>query len=149
MRQSHLLGLRHHLLSLASEVCLSPPLALPSEAIILDAQADVCGPALARVGTLCDQVPAKFRLPLTLEGAQSLASPSAISIDDGEQEAAPIERGASFSVGSPYADERHVDGVVGQQFILARPFTIGHGHVNSRSLNPNVNCWRLNKTIPL
>ena len=29
-------------------------------------------------------VPAKFRLPLALEGAQSLASPSAISIDDSE-----------------------------------------------------------------
>src|SRR6516162_6147515 len=116
MRQSHLLGLGHHLLSLASEVCLRPPLALPREAIILDAQADVCGPALVRVGAPCDHVPAKFRLPLALEGAQSLASPSAISIDDSEQEAAPIERGASSSVGSPYADERHVDGVVGQLF---------------------------------
>ncbi len=143
----HLLGLGHHLLSLASEVCLRPPLALPREAIILDAQADVCGPALVRVGAPCDHVPAKFRLPLALEGAQSLASPSAISIDDSEQEAAPIERGASFSVGSPYADERHVDGVVGQQFILARPFTIGHGHVPSRFLDPNVICWRLNQTI--
>src|SRR6516165_4652005 len=96
MRQSHLLGLGHHLLSLASEVCLRPPLALPREAIILDAQADVCGPALVRVGAPCDHVPAKFRLPLALEGAQSLASPSAISIDDSEQEAAPIERGASW-----------------------------------------------------
>jgi IS605 OrfB family transposase len=61
-----------------------------------------------------------------------------------EQEAAPIERGASPSVGSPYADERHVDGVVGQQFILACPFTIGHGHVPSRT---NVICWGLNQTI--
>src|ERR1700730_1221101 len=104
MRQSHLLGLGHHLLSQASEVCLRPPLALPREAIILDAQADVCGPALVRVGASCDHVPAKFRLPLALEGAQSLASPSAISIDDSEQEAAPIERGASSSIGSPYAD---------------------------------------------
>jgi hypothetical protein len=100
MRQSHLLGLGHHLLSLASEVCLRPPLALPREAIILDAQANVCGPALVRVGAPCDHVPAKFRLPLVLEGAQSLASPSAISIDDSEQEAAPIERGATSSVGS-------------------------------------------------
>jgi hypothetical protein len=132
MRQSHLLGLGHHLLSLASEVCLRPPLALPREAIILDAQADVCGPALVRVGAPRDHVPAKFRLPLALEGAQSLASPSAISIDDSEQEAAPIDRGASSSVGSPYADEGHVDGVVGQQSILVRPFTIGHGHVPSR-----------------
>src|SRR5262245_3810339 len=95
MRQSHLLGLGHHLLSLASEVCLRPPLALPREAIILDAQADVCGPALVRVRAPCDHVPAKFRLPLALEGARSLASPSAISIDDSEQEAAPIERGRS------------------------------------------------------
>src|SRR5262249_38155938 len=141
---SHLLGLGHHLLSLASEVCLRPPLALPREAIILDAQADVCGPALVRVGAPCDHVPAKFRLPLCREGAQSLASPSAISIDDSEQEAAPIERGASSSVGSPYADERHVDGVVGQQFILACPFTIGHGQVPSRT---NVICWGLNQTI--
>src|SRR5262249_23515433 len=141
MRQSHLLGLGHHLLSLASEVCLRPPLALPREAIILDVQADVCGPALVRVGAPCDHVPAKFRLPLALE---SLASPSAISIDDSEQEATPIERGASPSVGSPYADERHVDDVVGQQFSLARPFTIGHGHVPSRT---NVICWRLNQTI--
>src|SRR5262249_1993432 len=54
----------------------------------------------------------------------------------------PIERGASSSVGSPYADERHIDGVVGQQFILARPFTIGHEHVPC--LDPNVTCWRLN-----
>src|SRR5262252_9457219 len=138
MRQSRLLGLGHHLLSLASEVCLSPPLAIPREAIILDAQADVCGPALVRVGAPCDHVPAKFRLPLALEGAQSLASPSAISIDDREQEAAPIERGASSSVGSPYADERHVDGVVGQQFILARPFSVRHGYVPSRCLDPNV-----------
>src|SRR5215831_2080011 len=138
---AHLLGLGHHLLSLASEVCLSAPLALPREAIILDAQADVCGPALVRVGALCDHVPAKFRLPLALEGAQSLASSSAVSIDDSEQEAAPIERGASSSVGSPYADERHVDGVVGQQFILVRPFiTIGHGHVPFRCLDPNVTC---------
>src|SRR5262249_4397391 len=83
---------------------------------------------------------AEFRLPLALEGAQSLASPSAISIDDSEQEAAPIERGASSSVGSPYADERHVDGVVGQQFFLARPFIIGHGHVPSRCLDPSVIC---------
>ena len=87
MQQSHLLGLGHHLLSLASEVCLRPPLALPREAIILDAQADVCGPALVPVGAPCDHVPAKFRLRLALEGAQSLASPSAISIDDSEQEA--------------------------------------------------------------
>ena len=82
-----------------------------------------------------------------VEGAQSLASPSAISTDDSEQEAAPIERGASSSVGSPYADERHVDGVVGQQFILARPLTIGHGHVPSRCLDPNVTWWKLNQTI--
>ena len=142
MQQSHLLGLGHHLLSLASEVCLRPPLALPREAIIFDAQADVCGPALVRIRAPCDHVPAKFRLPLALEGAQSLASPSAISIDDSKQEATPIERGASSSVGSPYADERHIDGVVGQQFILARPFTIGHGHVPC--LDPNVTCWRLN-----
>src|SRR2546430_1500480 len=145
--QSHLLGLGHHLLSLASEVCLRPPLALPREVIILNAQADVCGPVLARVGAPCDHVPAEFRLALALEGAQSLASPSAISIDDSEQEAAPIERGATSSVGSPYADERHVDGVVGQQFILARPFTIGHGHVPSGCLDPNVTCWGLNQTI--
>ena len=147
MRQSHLLGLGHHLLSLAAEVCLRPPLALPREAIILDAQADVCGPALVRVGAPCDHIPAKFRLPFALEGAQSLASPSAISIDDSEQEAAPIKRGASSSVGSPYANERHVDGVVGQHFILARPFTIGHGRIPSRCLDPNVTCWRLNQTI--
>src|SRR5262245_40205190 len=147
MRQSHLLGLGHHLLSLASQVSLRLPLALSRDAIILDAQADVCCPALVLFGASCDHVPAKFRLPLALEGAQSLASPSAISIDDSEQEAAPIERGASSSVGSPYADERHVDGVVGQQFILARPFTIGHGHVPSRCLDPNVTCWRLNQTI--
>src|SRR5262249_3776452 len=146
MRESHLLGLGHHLLSLASEVCLSAPLALPREAIILDTQADVCGPALVRAGALCDHVPAKFRLPLALEGAQSLASPSAISIDDSEQEAAPIERGASSSVGSPYADETHGGGVVGQQFFLARPFIIGHRHVPSRCLDPNVICW-LNQTI--
>src|SRR5215471_10907199 len=56
MRQSHLLGLGHHLLSLASEVCLRPPLTLPREAIILDTQADVCGPALVRAGALCDHV---------------------------------------------------------------------------------------------
>src|SRR5262249_22718738 len=141
------LGLGHHLLSLASEVCLRPPLAVPREAIILDAQADVCSPALVRVGAPCDHVPAEFRLPLALEGAQSLASPSAISIDDSEQKAAPIERGASSSVGSPYADERHVDGVVGQQFFLARPFIIGHGHVPLRCLDPNVICCRLNQTI--
>jgi hypothetical protein len=147
MRQSHLLGLGHHLLSLASEVSLRPPPALPREAIILDAQADVCGPALVRVGALGDHVPAKFRLPLALEGAQSLASPSAISIDDSEQEAAPIERGASSSVGSPYADERRIDGVVGQQFFLARPFTIFHQLVPSRCLDPNVIRCRLNQTI--
>src|SRR5215510_6907441 len=101
MRQSHLLGLGHHLLSLASEVCLSPPLAVPREAIILDAQADVCGPALVRVGAPCDHVPAKFRLPLALEGSQSFASPSAINIHDIHQQAAPIEQGASSSVSSP------------------------------------------------
>src|SRR5215813_7987539 len=121
MRQSHLLGLGHHLLSLASEVCLRPPLALPREAIIFDAQADVCGPALVRVGAPCDHVPAKFRLPLALEGAQSLASPSAISIDDSEQEAAPIERGASSSVGSPYADERHVEARAASGHAVALP----------------------------
>src|SRR5215468_3548515 len=147
MRQSHLLGLGHHLLSLASEVCLRPPLAAPREAIIRDTQADVCGPALVRVGAPCDQVPAKFRLPLALEGAQSLASPSAISIDDSEQEAASVERGASSSIGSPYTDERHVDGVVGQQFFLARPFIIGHRHLPSRRLDSNVICCRLNQTI--
>src|SRR5258708_36685548 len=103
MRQSHLLGLGHHLLSLASEVCLRPPLALPREAIILAAQADVCGPALVRVGAACDHVPAKFRLPLALEAAQSLPSPSAISIDAREQEPAPIERRATLILANPMA----------------------------------------------
>src|SRR6516164_9012238 len=93
---SHLLGLGHHLSRWHRRYLSVPPLALPREAIILDAQADVCGPALMRVGAPCDHVPAKFRLPLALEGAQSHASPSAISIDDSEQEAAPIERGASW-----------------------------------------------------